>query len=86
MSAGNLMYATSAPLTAPSRPPTTIASSTESQKLQPHSPYAKPKIIPVSDTMAPIDRSIPPRPDTMTISSARASMHMGTASTRDPAM
>ena len=44
----------------------------------PQTPTMNPNTIPASDTIAPTERSMPPRPDTITSSSATASSANGT--------
>lgn len=45
----------------------------------PQMPYMNPKVMPDSETIAPTERSMPPRPEVMTKSCAKPSIAMGTA-------
>ena len=72
----------SRPLIAPSRAPTATVATRAGRTAQCHWPIMKPKTMPERLTIEPTERSMPPRPETITTSSARASRHRGTMVSR----
>ena len=72
----------SRPLTAPSSAPTATVAIRAGSTAQCHWPIMKPNTMPDRLTIEPTDRSMPPRPETITTSSASASRQSGTIVSR----